>query len=93
VVENAADVFNAVPRLAHLIGAGTGTGRSGETIPTVSDDATVVLEALSSTPAHPDDIADLVGLAIEKVLGAVVELEISALVVRDDAGNVSRMKI
>lgn len=92
VVEGAADVFDAVPRLrpadtvAHLRPDDPG-GSDVERGTAIA----AVLDAVGSTPCHPDEIAASTGLAIAEVLGAVVELEIAGLLARDDGGAVVRM--
>ena len=93
LVESATDVFEAVPRLERdgIAQASVGHERATPGL-TVDGDVAVVLEAMGRTPSHPDDIAVATGLAIEAVLGAVVELEIAGLVVRDESGDLVRMR-
>jgi DNA processing protein len=84
VVESAADVFEAVPRLglpAHENRARPATAG-----------ASPVLDALGASASHPDEIAAATGLAIHEVLAVIAELEIAGLVVRDASGGVTKVR-
>lgn len=93
VVEDVRDVVDAVPALrfgARSQGADDAAGEQGAQLP--GGLRRGVLEALGSTPSGSDDLAAVLGCAVEEVQRALSELEIDGWVGRDEAGRYTRTR-
>jgi DNA processing protein len=88
LVENANDVFNAVPRLGVTVrrDAAGGTGAA-----TLDAETSRVLEGLGSGSTDPDTLADHLGEPVAFVQRVLLELEMQGLVARDGAGGYHRL--
>lgn len=91
LVEGVEDVLRAVPSLTRPeLWDGAAGERQSEAHRPVRDGVRAVYDAIGTSPAHVDDIAERTGVSVALLQQMLAEMEIEGLVVRDDGGGYSR---